>query len=114
MIDGNNRIYLFRYLPYRDLGINMSKLLDSKRAFKIDIESSNSRQYIKRIDWGYWMNDSRNRRLNRHYYINVDKDDYFKYYDDNDSMSFRTLNHIAIIPKNNRLPLRLWEEVDIE
>lgn len=112
-IDGNNRIYLFRYLPYKELGDNMEKVLENKRAFKIDIENNKVRLYIKSIDWGYWMSDSRNRKLNRHYYNNVSEDEYFKYYNDSDNTLFKSLNHIAIIPKNNTIPLNILEEVDI-
>ena len=112
--DGNNRIYLFKYPPYKDLGPNMSKVLDSKRIFQIDIESGLSRQYIKKIDYGYWLSDSRNRKLNRHYYINITEDDYFYTYNDSDYPLFKGLNHIAIIPRLTYLPLMLWEEIEVK
>ena len=112
-IDGNNRIYLFKYLPYKDLGNNMERVLEGKRAFKIDIEDNKVRTYIKNINWGYWMSDNRNRKLNRHYYNNVSEDEYFKYYKDSNNPLFKSLNHIAIILKNNSIPLNILEEVEI-
>lgn len=112
--EGNNRIYLFRYLPYKELGPNMEKLLENKKAYQIDIESSLSRKYIEKIDWGYWMSFSGNRKLNRHYFAHVSEEEYFQYYNDNDNPLFKSLNHIAIIPKLSYMPISVWEEIDIE
>ena len=100
-------------LPYKDLGNNMERVLEGKRAFKIDIEDNKVRTYIKNINWGYWMSDNRNRKLNRHYYNNVSEDEYFKYYKDSNNPLFKSLNHIAIILKNNSIPLNILEEVEI-
>lgn len=111
--NGNNRIFLFRYLPYSDLGTHMDKVLSEKKAYRIDIESGLVKQYIEKIDYGYWLSDSRNRKLQRHYYVNVTEEEYFYYYNDNDNPLFKSLNHIAIIPKLTYMPLLLWEEVNI-
>ena len=112
--NGNNRIYFFKFLPYKDLGRNMLNVLKNKAAFKIDINDPKTKQYIEDVDWGYWNSDSRNRKLNRYYYETVDEDEYFKRYNDNDLMLFRTLNHIAIIPKLLYLPRQILEKVEIK
>lgn len=112
--NGNNRIYCFRYLPYKALGRNMESILNGKRAIQIDILDGLTKRYIDSIDWGYWMSDSRNRALHRTYYQNVTKEEYFHYYNDNAQPIFSTLNHIAIIPKLCYLPKILLTEVDIK
>lgn len=112
--NGNNRIYFFRYLPYRALGPNMAKILDCKRAVRIDILDGLTRRYIDSIDWGYWMSDSRNRKLHRQYYEKVTESEYFYYYDDTNPATFSTLNHIAIIPKLAYIPELLLTYVPIE
>lgn len=112
--NGNNRIYCFRYLPTKSLGKNMKKILDSKKAIRIDIADGLTKRYIESIDWGFWMSDSRNRALHRQYYEKVTPKEYFYYYDDNNPMTFSTLNHIAIIPKLAYLPEILLTQVSIE
>ena len=112
--DGNNMIYFFKFLPYKDLGANMNNILKNKEAFKIDIDDPYTKTFIKEIQWGYWLSDSRNRKLNRHYYQNIDEDEYFSKYNDNDKILFKNLNHIAIIPKKNFLPRQILEKVEIE
>ena len=112
--DGNNMIYFFKFLPYKDLCANMNNILKNKEAFKIDIDDPYTKTFIKDIQWGYWLSDSRNRKLNRHYYQNVDEDEYFSKYNDNDKILFKNLNHIAIIPKKNFLSRQILEKVEIE
>ena len=111
--DGNNYIYLFRYLPYKGLGPNMEDVLNSKLAFQIDIESGIARQYIKKIDWGHWLSNTANRSLNRHYYATVSEDQYFRHYKDSDKPLYKSLHRIGIVPKDTYLPLVLWEEIEI-
>lgn len=113
-IDGNNRIYFFKYLPFKDLGPNMEKVLEDKIAYKIDIEDSKVRLYIKsKIDWGYWMSNTKNTKLSRHYYRSVSEEEYFKYYNDNDVPLFSSLNHIGVIPRSLCIPINILEEVEI-
>ena len=111
---GNNKIYFFRYLPYKALGINMTKTLNGKKAYRIDLNDGLVKRYISSIDWGYFHSNKKNRALHRHYYERVTKEDYFYDYDDNAKMIFVNLNHIGITPALTYLPLNIIDEVPIE
>ena len=110
---GNNIIYFFRYLPYKELGVNMSKTLNGKKAYRIDLNDGLVKRYISSIDWGYFHSNKKNRALHRHYYERVTEEDYFYDYDDNAKMIFANLNHIGIYPTLTYLPLNLLTEVPI-
>ena len=90
----------------------MIRILDGKKAYRIDINSGLAKTYIKSIDWGYHLSDTRNKKLNRYYYEHVGKDEYFSLYNDSAPQTFSTLNHIAIIPNKMYLPLFILNEID--
>lgn len=102
--DGNSAIYFFRYPPYKDLGANMSKILDNKKIIRIDINNEITKSYIKYIDWGHEGSFTGNKKLTREYYTNVTPKEYFSKYDDNANILFAALNHIAIYTKYGYIP----------
>ena len=102
---GNNQIYMFRYPPYKELGPHMADLLKDKEIYAFDINDPNNQKYINAIDWGWDGSNTDNEKLNRQWYENISKEDYFKKYDDNGKPLFAPLNHISIDPSKGFLPL---------
>ena len=109
---GANRIYLFKYPPFKGLGSEMSKVLAGKDVYRIDLDDESVQKYIRDIDWGYNMSNSDNRPLNEDYYRSVTPDEYFSRYTEGGSDPlFATLNHIAIIPKDGYIPKSCWMKI---
>ena len=112
--NGANRIYLFLYPPFKNLGTNMKNILLHKDIYRINLNDKDTLKYISGIDWGYDGSDSRNNRLTQEYYETVTKEEYFaKYTERGDGLPFSYMNHIAIIPKYGYLPNQCWEKIDV-
>lgn len=112
--NGANRIYLFAYPPYMQLGKRMQSVLKEKDLYRINLNDAEVLDWIERIDWGYVGSDSRNAPLTKMDYIQMTKEDYFSSYQESEnSLLFAPLSHIAIIPKKGYLPKKLWEKVPI-
>ncbi len=111
--EGANYIYFFRYPPYKELGPNMKKILENKDIYKININDEEVESHINEIFYGYNMSHSDNQKLDKKYYENITKTEYFSKYDDSLKMNFSTLNHISIAFKNYCCPLELLEKVEI-
>ncbi len=60
------------------------------------------------------MSNSDNRLLDKNYYENVTKTDYFSEYDDAIEMNFSKLNHIAISFKSGYCPKEFLEKINWE
>ena len=111
--DSLNRIYLFRYPPYIELGPNMKKVLYNKAIYRLDLNDPRVRRYIKSIDYGYYLSHTDNKKLDRSYYENIPLEFYFDEYNDDDLILFRTLSHISIVPLTGAIPYELLESVSI-
>lgn len=104
--NGCNRIYLFRFPPYKELGKRMSNILDSKDIYMIDINRLLKDGVIIDIDYGYIDSYTGNEKLDSAYYRNISFDDYFKNYkeDDPNRLLFSYMNHISVTPKKGYIP----------
>lgn len=111
--NGVNSIYFFKYPPYKSLGPQMKNILKYKNIYRIDLKNPEVQKYIQLIDWGYMNSNSDNKKLNQEYYENITPQEYFKNYDDSLQMNFARLNHIAIVPIYNYIPLHLLEKIEI-
>lgn len=109
--NGCKTVYLFRYPPYEALGNNMRKILQGKDILRIDIDNKELKKYITDIFWGYWFSNSDNKKLDREYYENISKSQYFQYYDDYNKMSFAKLNHISLTCKYGYIPNKFIEKM---
>lgn len=100
--DGSKYIYLFRYAPYKELGINMAEVLKYKDVLEVDLSKLSDIVYI---DYGYVNSNSDENRIDPEYYVNVTRDEYFSNYDDNTSgLLFAPINHVSIATKSGRIP----------
>ena len=111
---GANYIYFFRYAPYRGLGNKINELSKYKDIYRIDINDEEIQQSINDIFYGFYMSNSDNELLDKKYYENVSKEEYFSKYNDDIKMSFSTLNHISISFKNGNCPLKFLRKVNWE
>lgn len=110
--EGSNYIYFFKYPPYKELGKKIEELLQYKDVYRININDEEIMKNIKDIFYGYDMSNSDNKVLNRLYYEQVTKKEYFSKYDDSLKMNFSTLNHIGISFKDGFCPIKFLEKVD--
>lgn len=108
---GASYIYFFKFPPYKELGNNMQKILENKDIYRININDEKVRNHIIDIFYGYHMSNSDNKILDKSYYENVTKNEYFKNYNDNQEPIFATLNHIGIVFKDDYCPRDLIEKV---
>ena len=111
---GSDTIYFFRYPPYEDLGINMKNILKKKDIYRIDLNDKDTQKYVREINWGYENSHTRNKSLNKKYYENVSKDEYFSNYDDNNYPLFASINHIGVITKYGYIPKKCIEKVSYD
>lgn len=112
--NGPNYIYFFRYAPYKNLGDKISELSKYKDIYRININDEKVQKSIVEIFYGYDMSSSDNKLLDRKYYENISKEEYFSKYDDTLSMNFSTLNHIGISFKHGVCPLEFLEKINWE
>lgn len=110
--NGSNYIYFFKYPPYKELGKKMEELLNVKDIYEIDINDSKIKKEIIDISYGFNMSDSDNKKLDKAYYKNVTKEEYFKNYNDNIQMNFKTLNHIGVAFKNGYCPANFLKKIN--
>lgn len=112
--DGADRIYMFAYPPYNALGDKMRDVLKGKDLYCVNISSKEVKKYISTVYWGYRNSDGRNEELDKRWYADVSKEEYFKdYSEENGGLLFAPLNHIAVVPKNGCIPASCWSKVDI-
>ena len=111
---GSNYIYFFRYAPYKMLGNKINELSKHKDIYRININDEEIQKSISDIFYGYDINDSANKLLDKKYYENISKEQYFSQYDDSVMMNFSTLNHISISFKQGFCPLKFLEKIDWE
>lgn len=109
--DGSRCIYFFRYPPYKELGPRMHEILNFKDIYRIDINDEKVRECIQSIFWGYENSFSANPILDKKYYEEVSCKAYFSMYDDSLGMNFSTINHIAIVFKDDYCPIEFLEKV---
>lgn len=112
--EGPNYIYFFKYAPYKKLGSRITELSKYKDIYRININDEELQKEIIDIFYGYDMNDSNNKLLDRSYYERVTKEEYFSKYDDKIEMNFSTLNHIGISFKSGKCPTKFLEKVNWE
>lgn len=111
---GANCIYFFRYPPYTELGPKIKELSLYKDIYRINLHDEKLQSQIESIFYGYNLSHSDNDLLDKTYYENVTKQEYFEKYDDSIPMNFSTLNHISICFKEGTCPLSLLEKVNWE
>lgn len=111
---GSNYIYFFRYPPFKTLGQKIQELAKYKNIYRINLNDEKLQKHTVDIFYGYDMSNSDNKLLDKSYYENISKQDYFAKYDDTLPMNFQTLNHIGIAFKDGYCPLEFLEEVDWE
>lgn len=109
---GASYIYFFRYPLYKELGSKIESLLKVKDIYRININDESVQKKIKDIFYGYEGSNSDNKLLDKTYYENVTKEEYFKEYDDTLEMNFSKLNHIAISFYNDYCPYEFLEKVE--
>ncbi len=109
---GASYIYFFKYPLYKELGKKIEELLKYKDIYKININDEEVQKNISDIFYGYENNLSDNKLLDKKYYENIAKEDYFKNYDDSKEMNFANINHIGIAFKGNYCPLRFISKVE--
>lgn len=109
---GANYIYFFKYAPYKNLGNKISELSKYKDIYRININDEEVQKTITDIFYGYDLSDSNNKLLDKEYYENISKEEYFAKYDDTLSMNFKNLNHIGISFKNGNCPIEFLEKVE--
>lgn len=108
---GASYIYFFKFPPYKELGNNMEKILENKDIYRININDEKVRNHIIDIFYGYHMSNSDNVLLNKSYYENITKNEYFKNYNDNKKPIFASLNHIGIVFRDDYCPIDLIEKI---
>lgn len=111
-VHGMDVVYMFRYMPYSELGSNMADTLSGKGCVKIDMDSPGIKNIVNDIYWGRDMSVPEGKALDESYYRNVTETDYFSRYDDNNAMLFSTLNHIGVEVKGGVIPYNLIQEVN--
>lgn len=111
---GTNYIYFFRYAPYKMLGNKINELSKYKDIYRININDEEVQKHIIDIFYGYDMSNSDNKLLDKKYYEDITKEEYFSKYDDSIIMNFSKLNHISISFKNGNCPLEFLEKVNWE
>jgi ribosomal protein S18 acetylase RimI-like enzyme len=111
---GCNRIYLFRYAPYENLGSQMKKILAGKDIYRVDVSKLLKDGIIIDIDYGYIDSNTDNDKLSEDWYRNISYDDYFKNYteDNPDRLLFSYMNHISVTPKNGVIPKKYLTKID--
>lgn len=105
--NGASYIYFFRFPPYSELGQNMKEILKNKDIYCINLNDEELQLQIKDIFYGYENIHSDNKKLDKSYYENVTKEEYFSSYEDNVSMNYAKLNHISIAFKYDYCPANL-------
>lgn len=110
--NGSNYIYFFRYPPYKELGRKMEELLNVKDVYEIDINDEEVKKEILDISFGFNMSNTDNFKLDKVYYENITKEEYFKNYNDAIPMNFSTLNHIGIAFKDGICPIKLLKKIN--
>lgn len=109
---GANQIYFFKFPPFEDLGPKMKKVLQYKDIYQVDIFSSRTRPYIKKIFFGFENSFTGGKPLNLKYYKTITHEEYYKNYTEKIPMIFSRLNHIAIEPLNGFLPRDCLELIE--
>lgn len=109
--NGTSYIYFFKFPLYKELGRKIDELLKVKDIYRININDEEVQRNIKDIFYGYDESNSDNKVLNKKYYENVTKEEYFKKYDDSITMNFSKLNHISIAFKNDYCPIEFLKKV---
>jgi len=113
--DGCNQIYMFRYPPYRGLGEKMSKVLDGKDIYRIDLNDPRVKSIISKIDWGYVNSNTDDGKLTKAWYDKVTPEEYFSKYNENDDHPlFAPLFHISIITKDGYIPIEVCDKIDVD
>lgn len=112
--EGANYIYFFRYAPFKELGPKISELSNYKDIYRININDEEVQKLVIDIFYGYDMSNSDNKELDKKYYENISKEDYFANYNDSIKMNFSTLNHIGISFKDGYCPIKYLEKIDWE
>lgn len=111
---GANYIYFFKYPPYKSLGEKIKELSKYKDIYRININDEELQKQISDVFYGFDMSNSSNNILDKKYYENIKKEEYFSKYDDSLEMNFSTLNHISISFINGNCPLKFLEKVEWE
>lgn len=103
---GSRYIYFFRYPPKKSLGDRMSRILEDKVIYRINICDEEVQRCIKDIFYGYHEGEL----LDHNYYKKVTEKEYFSSYDDTIEMNFSKINHIAIAFQDDFCPLSFLEQ----
>ena len=111
---GSNYIYFFKYAPYKKLGNKINELSKYKDIYRININDEKVQKSISDIFYGFEMSNSDNKLLNKSYYENISREEYFSKYDDNITMNFSKLNHVSISFKQGNCPLEFLEKINWE
>jgi hypothetical protein len=113
-VDGCNKIYLFRYAPYKELGAQMKKILSGKDIYRVDVDRLLKDGVITSIDYGYVDSNTDNDRLDEDWYRNISYEDYFKNYteSDPDRLLFSYMNHISVTPKDGVIPKKYLTKIN--
>lgn len=96
------------------MGPKIKELSLYKDIYRINLHDEKLQSQIESIFYGYNLSHSDNDLLDKTYYENVTKQEYFEKYDDSIPMNFSTLNHISICFKEGTCPLSLLEKVNWE
>lgn len=106
---GNNQIYMFRYPPFKSLGPNMEDVLNGKDIYEFDPDEWS--EYVKDINWGFDNSFTGNQQLDRKWYEDISRQEYFSKYDDDAKPLFAALNHISINPSKGYIPLKCLTKI---
>lgn len=109
---GSNYIYFFRYAPFKKLGNKINELSKYKDIYRININDEEVQKSITDIFYGFDLSNSNNKLLDKKYYENISKEEYFSEYDDTITMNFSRLNHISVSFKNGTCPLKFLEKIN--
>ena len=109
--NGLSQIYFFKYKLYPELGPKIKEFLKTHDCYRIDLNDSKTKALITDIDWGYDFSNSDNTILDKSYYENISKEEYFSKYNDQATINFAAMNHISITFKNNYCPMSILTKV---
>lgn len=109
---GASFIYLFKFPPYNNLGPQMKKVLSGKDIYRIDLYEIEN--LILDVDYGYYMSNKSNKKMDEKYYINITPEEYFKDYSENDGkLLFAHMPHIGIRVKGDFIPKKYCKKIKI-
>lgn len=113
---GSRAIYFFRFPPTKELGKNMTEILDTHDIYRINLKDKELQKHIERVDWGYLDSNNDNPPYDQSYYERVSEEEYFIRYQDmrtDDKPLFSPIAHIGVIFKNGICPREFLTKIRV-